>query len=65
MLKSGEVVAEDLGSFSRIVPFRGIVFKSFSENAVPSAVFSEVSQEDNLDGEGLAWGAARLAARPE
>ncbi len=65
MIKTGEFGAEDCGEFSRVVPFQGLVFKSFTENADPSAVFSEVALQDNLDGEALLWASQRLAARPE
>lgn len=54
-----------VGSFSRFVPFKGYVYKTFNDKRRPIAVFSKVAQEDNLDGEALLWAAKRLAARSE
>lgn len=65
LIKSGEISKGDVGEFSRVVPFRGLIFKGFKENADPSAVFADVALQDNLDGEALLWAAQRLAARPE
>jgi len=39
MLKAGTIRADDLNDFSRLVPFRGYVFKTFEENAVPTSLF--------------------------
>ena len=65
LINADEILAEDVDEFSRVVPFQGLVFKGFNENAVPAAVFADVSLQDNLDGEALLWAAQRLAARPE
>jgi len=57
----------DVPHFSRFIPFKGLVFKEFtdtSENAV-SSVFTKVALEDNLDGEAILWAVQRLAARKE
>ena len=47
------------------MPFQGLIFKGFNENAVPAAVFTDVSLQDNLDGEAVLWAAQRMSARPE
>ena len=65
LINADEILAEDVDEFSRIVPFQGLIFKGFNENAVPAAVFADVALQDNLDGEALLWAAQRLAARPE
>ena len=65
LINADEILAEDVDEFSRVVPFQGLIFKGFNENAVPAAVFADVSLQDNLDGEALLWAAQRLAARPE
>src|SRR5579862_2036340 len=65
LIKSGEIEAEDVGEFSRVTPFQGLIFKGFNENAVPAAVFGNFSLQDNLDGEALLWAAERLGRRPE
>lgn len=56
MLKGGEVTREDAEDSSRIVPFRGYVFKGFEENAVPASLLTDLPMLDNLDGEGF-WAA--------
>ncbi|MEI6234773.1 MAG: hypothetical protein WCT04_17100 [Planctomycetota bacterium] len=65
LIKSAEISATDVGAFSRVVPFQGLIFKGFNENAVPAAVFTDVSLQDNLDGEAVLWAAQRLSARRE
>ena len=55
----------DLESFSRFAPFRGYVFKGFTENADASPLFASFEMHENLDGEALLWAAKRLEARPE
>ncbi len=65
LMKSGEIDSKDVGEFSRVTPFQGLIFKGFNENAVPAAVFADIALQDNLDGEALLWAAQRLAARPE
>ena len=65
LINADEISADDVGEFSRVVPFQGLIFKGFNENAVPAAVFADVALQDNLDGEALLWVAQRLAARPE
>jgi len=62
---SAAISAEDVGEFSRVTPFQGLIFKAFNENADPAAVFSDVALQDNLDGEAILWAAERLAARQE
>ncbi len=65
LIKAGEIWAEEVDEFSRVVPFQGLIFKGFNENAVPAAVFADVALQDNLDGEAILWAAHRLAARSE
>ena len=60
-----EMEPEDREGFSRVVPFRGFVYKPFADPARPANVFTDVPQQDNLDGEAVSWAAARLMARPE
>src|SRR5205823_2329345 len=49
----------------RMVPFRGLKFKSFDDKNPPSSLFTELDQQSNLDGEALLWAVQRLAARRE
>lgn len=65
LIKGGEVPPEEAPHFSRFVPFRGYMFKSFEEKIPPVTVFSDFAMEDNLDGEALLWAVARLGARKE
>ncbi|MEI6235974.1 MAG: hypothetical protein WCT04_23210 [Planctomycetota bacterium] len=65
LIKTAEISASDVGDFSRVVPFQGLIFKGFNENAVPAAIFADVALQDNLDGEAILWAAQRLAARLE
>ena len=65
MMKSGDLPPEEIPHFSRVVPFRGYMFKSFEEKVPPTAVFSGFTMEDNLDGEALLWSVSRLGARKE
>ena len=51
--------------FSRLVPFKGYVFKAFEENTPTAAVFSNIALAGNLDGEAVLWAVHRLAARRE
>ena len=64
-LKGIKIDPEELEMFSRILPFQGYVFKSFSQNKVPSAVYADFPMADNLDGEGVLWALKRLSARRE
>lgn len=65
MLKSGKIPSSEVGFFSRVVPFRGYLFKAFDEHVAPTNVFSDFELEDNLDGEAVLWAVQRLAARRE
>jgi len=56
---------EDNDRFSRFAPFVGYVFKGFGQKEPPASIFSDVSNQDNLDGEAIAWAGNRLALRPE
>lgn len=60
-----EFAPADLETYSRVVPFRGYEFKSFTENAAVVSVFSDFPMQSNLDGEAVEWAARRLAARRE
>lgn len=65
MIRRGEIDPADEGHFSRFAPFRGYLFKSFEERVPPTTLFSNVTMEDNLDGEALLWSVSRLGARKE
>ena len=50
---------------SRVVPFKGYLFKEFNDTFNTESVFSAFDMDDNLDGEAMLWAAQRLCERPE
>ena len=50
--------------WGRVMPFRGLVFKSFRDQGL-LPLFSGLQMRENLDGEAILWALGRLAARPE
>jgi len=57
---------EQIGDWSRMLPFQGYVFKEFGENKPPVSVFHpQIGMRENLDGEAVQWALSRLAVRKE
>jgi hypothetical protein len=65
LLGAAHAAGENADDYSRMLPFRGYVFKEFSENAAPASVFADFPMQENLDGEAVLWALQRLARRRE